>query len=87
MNRIIDFLGLRSDSPEDSFWYGFDRKLKAKLIAMSLILAVAVFAVAHFLFRGIDMFPVILPWALALLAFTWSLSVAKNKHRGSNGQV
>lgn len=81
MNRIINFMGLRSDSPEDRFWHGFDRKL----ITMSLILAVAVFAVAHFLLHGIDIFPVILPWSLAVLAFCWSLSAAKKKHASSNG--
>lgn len=85
MKKIIDFFGLRSDSPEDGPWYGIDRQLKTKLIAMSVALAIVVFAVAYFLFHEIDIFPVFLPWALALLAYIWSLNVAKKRHAGPNG--
>lgn len=85
VKKIIDFFGLRSDSPEDGFWYGIDRQLKTKLIAMSVVLALAVLAVAHFLFRGIDVLPQSLPWWLALLAYIWSLNLAKKRHSDPNG--
>lgn len=85
VKKIIDFFGLRSDSPEDGPWYGIDRQLKAKLISMSLLLAVAVYVVSYYLFRGIDIFPVILPWSLAVLAFCWSLAITKNKFTDSRG--
>lgn len=85
MKTLLKFHGVASESPSDGFWYGFDRKLKTKLIAMSLALAIAIFAVAYFLFHEIDIFPVFLPWALALLAYIWPLNVAKKRHTGPNG--
>lgn len=85
MQKIISFFGLKSEHPEDGYWYGIDRQLKAKLITMSLVLALTVFAAAYFVFRGIDMFPQSLPLWLALLAFIWSLNVSKKRLANPDG--
>ncbi|WP_018157528.1 hypothetical protein [Demetria terragena] len=81
MKRVLKFLGLSSESPEEGqMWHGVDQRSKTRIIGIALAFATIAYAIAYLTLRGIDGFPVFSPLLVALFTLVITTSILKGRH-------